>query len=449
MKKIIRTALCAGLLAVLMCVPAFAAQNDAPAKQGDFYLLVNGSYVTFTDAVPKLRDGRSFLPFVATFEQLGFEDIKWDGATRTVTAASGDTAISMTIGQKEIKVTQGGESKTISADVAPYVDPSTDRTYVPFGLAADALGYKVGWDAAAGAVIIDDVDAILAANAETYTLMDQYMDYNRQFSQKPYQVTGNLAADMKMTVPGEDSADAAVKGKYEMLMDGMKAFQFETAMNITATGEEPIDMDLDMRGNMSSGVFYLQSAALAETLGQPGMASTWYKLDLAGLMDQMGQELGMSYASLMEMSNAALEMDFAEYLESALKAIPVSSVDATTADVLAILNNILGDSAFKKSGSNYVSTLGQDGAKMTLTLYTDSGKVNGYAVELNAQDLIEVSASMRGNKLDAKMGMDMEGVMTFTMTMDGTYKVTTAKPAAEPPAGAAVIDLSNMLDQAA
>lgn len=449
MKKLFRAVLCAGLLALTMSIPAFAAQGSAPAKQGDFYVLVNGSYVTFADAVPKIRDSRSCLPFATTFEQLGFGDIKWDGETKTVTADRGDVAVAMTIGEKEIRVTEEGKTKTVAADVAPYIDASTNRTYVPFGLVADALGYKVCWDSTVGAVIIDDVDAILAGNDATYTLMDQYMAYSKQFAEKPYQVTGNMNADMKTDIPEAGKAEAAVKGTYNMLMNGMDAFQFKTEMNVTATGEDPMTVDMDMRGNLTSGVFYLQSAALAEAMEQPGMANAWYKLDLAGLFDQMGQQMGMSYASLLEMSRASLEMSFTEYLETALRTVPVTGVDDTTADVLKVLNQMLSDSAFKKSGSTYVSTFEQDGAKMTMTLYTSGNQVTGYAIDLDALGIMKMTASMRGDKLAASVEMKVDDMVAMTLTMDGTYKATSSKPSAEPPANASIVDLTQQLGLAA
>ena len=69
MKKLLRAMLCAAVLVTALSVSAFAAEREAPELQGDFYVLVNGQYVTFADAVPQLKDGRSFLPFVAVFDQ--------------------------------------------------------------------------------------------------------------------------------------------------------------------------------------------------------------------------------------------------------------------------------------------------------------------------------------------------------------------------------------------
>ena len=110
MKKLFRTLLCGAVLALSLSVSAFAAEGDlvispaptaVPEKQGDFYVMVNHDYVTFTDATPKIKNDRSCLPFVAVFEQLGFaeKDGAWDGDTSTVTATKGDLTISLTIGK--------------------------------------------------------------------------------------------------------------------------------------------------------------------------------------------------------------------------------------------------------------------------------------------------------------------------------------------------------------
>ena len=61
MKHLLRPILCGGVLAALLCTPSLAA------GEGDFSLLVNGEPVTFSDAAPVLKDGRSFLPMAATF----------------------------------------------------------------------------------------------------------------------------------------------------------------------------------------------------------------------------------------------------------------------------------------------------------------------------------------------------------------------------------------------
>lgn len=478
MKKVFRSLLCAALTVMALSIPAFAAET-APEAQGDFGVLVNGEYVAFTDAVPKIKDDRSCLPFVAVFEQLGFaeEDMVWDGVTKTVTATKDDVSIALTIGKNQIVLTRDGETQTIETDVAPYIEPSLSRTYVPFGLVADALGYNVGWDGEERVVIIDDVAAILEGNEETYELMDKYLAYNRSFYEKNYKVSGDYAADisMDMASAGENMAMGMdMGGNYEMYMAGPEKFQFTTEMTMDVAvaqngvdmteavlGEEtdlfPMTLDLDMRGDLMNGVFYYQSKALAEMMEQPGMAEAWYKMDLAAMMDSMSEMMGMDYQTLMQASMASVDQGFAETLETILAMTPPTSVDATTTDVLRELNALVGDSAFEKSGSKYVSTMEQDGVTISLALLTSGSKVNGYEMtmscDLEEMVVMEMTTTMKGSEMTADLTFDMaipmgEDAVTvhMGMTMDGTYQVTSKTPAAEPPAGATVIDMMAMAD---
>ena len=122
MKKLLRTLLCAGILVTVLSVSAFAAGREAPELQGDFYVLVNGQYVTFADAVPQLKDGRSYLPFVAVFDQLGFseENMTWDAASATVTAEKEGVSISLTEGSTTITVTQPDDTTAVTISNIPH-----------------------------------------------------------------------------------------------------------------------------------------------------------------------------------------------------------------------------------------------------------------------------------------------------------------------------------------
>lgn len=488
MKKLFRTLLCGTVLALSLSVSAFAAESNllispaptaVPEKQGDFYVMVNHDYVTFTDATPKIKNDRSCLPFVAVFEQLGFaeKDMTWNGETSTVSATKGDLTIRMTVGSPDFTILRRGAPPAwCTADVSPYIDPATNRTYVPFGMVADVLGYNVGWDAQQGTVIIDDVDAIMAANKETYTLMDKYLAYSKSFSEKNQQVSGSYAADVGMNTSVEGSVtdmSFTVDGDYNMVTSGASALQFNTDMamdmSMTVDGQDitaamtdiegapqfPLDIDFEMRGDMADGVFYLQSAALAELMGQPELANAWFKMDLAAMFDQMSDTLGVDYAALMELSMSSLDTSFEESLTSMLKVMPLTNAELTTSDYLAMINAVCADSAFEKSGSSYVSTLKMDGTAMTLTLYTSGSKVTGYEIGMTALDpsfgSMELTATMKGSKMQMNMSVEMRmedaGDMTMVMTMDGTYKSTSAKPVTAPPAGTVVIDLTQIMGE--
>lgn len=456
MKKILRPILCGGVLAALLCTPSLAAE------QGDFSLLVNGEPVTFTDAAPVLKDGRSFLPMAATFEALGFPaaDMTWDGDTQTAAASKDGTTISLTIGKNAIQVTQAGAEAGVSieTDAAPYIDAATSRTYIPVGLVADALGYRVAWDGETSTVIIDDVDAILAENTETYERMDQYLDYARKYSQGNYQVEGSY---LLTSAPGEMESGAeiinTIGGDYN-LISSQTAMQFAMDMSIGGTimgaPISPTDMNLDMRADLDTGLLYLyfQSEDLeylmnnnvqvnGETI-EFQIPDQWYSLDMKAVYDE-AYGPGF-YEELIALSTASQEASFAQTLEELLKSDTLTLTStATTSDYLEALNQLLGDSHFQKSGSTYTSTLEQDGVTILFHLYTSGGQVNGYGMEMTTADpeaQMTMTMEMKGD--DMSLLMEMAGM---TMEMDGAYQRTSTAPATEPPAGAEVVDLTDTL----
>ena len=456
MKKILRPILCGGVLAALLCTPSLAAE------QGDFSLLVNGEPVTFTDAAPVLKDGRSFLPMAATFEALGFpaEDMTWDSDTQTAAASKDGTTISLTIGKKAIQVTQAGAAAGVSieTDTAPYIDAATSRTYIPVGLVADALGYRVAWDGETSTVIIDDVDAILAENTETYERMDQYLDYARKYSQGNYQVEGSY---LLTSAPGEMESGAeiinTIGGDYN-LISSQTAMQFAMDMSIGGTimgaPISPIDMNLDMRADLDTGLLYLyfQSEDLEQLMNNNVQVNgesvefqipdQWYSLDMKAVYDE-AYGPGF-YEELIALSAASQEAAFAQTLEELLKSDTlILTSTATTSDYLEALNQLLGDSHFQKSGSTYTSTLEQDGVTLLFHLYTSGGQVNGYGMEMTTADpeaQMTMTMEMKGD--DMSLLLEMDGM---TMEMDGTYRPSSAAPETEPPAGATVVDLWELL----
>ena len=456
MKKILRPILCGGVLAALLCTPSLAAE------QGDFSLLVNGEPVAFTDAAPVLKDGRSFLPMAATFEALGFpaEDMTWNSDTQTAAASKDGATISLTIGKKAIQVTQAGAAAGVSieTDTAPYIDAATSRTYIPVGLVADALGYRVVWDGETSTVIIDDVDAILAENTETYERMDQYLDYARKYSQGNYQVEGSY---LLTSAPGEMESGAeiinTIGGDYN-LISSQTAMQFAMDMSIGGTimgaPISPIDMNLDMRADLDTGLLYLyfQSEDLEQLMNNNVQVNgetiefqipdQWYSLDMKAVYDE-AYGPGF-YEELVALSAVSQEAAFAQTLEELLKSDTlILTSTATTSDYLEALNQLLGDSHFQKSGSTYTSTLEQDGVTLLFHLYTSGGQVNGYGMEMTTADpeaQMTMTMEMKGD--DMSLLLEMAGV---TMEMDGTYRPSSAAPETEPPAGATVVDLWELL----
>ncbi len=455
MKKLWRSMLCGGALAALLCTPALAAE------EGDFSLVVNGEPVSFTDALPQLRSDRSFLPMAATFQALGYEDgaITWDNDARTVTAEKDGVTLLLTIGKNEIRVTGAEGEEVLTTDVAPYIDPASDRTYIPVGLVADALDYNVGWDGSTATVMIDDVDALLAANTATYEWMDRYMEYGRKYTQDACQVTGGYQMEFTAKDTAEDGTleegRFTWKGDYTMLQS-QKALQFDTDMEFhtsaSSQGDASLDMnasmdvDAAMRMDLETGKLYFQSKALSGMLGAEKLDS-WYLLDLKNTMD--GLYGSGYYQDLMALAYQQNDGGFGEALALLLREITPVSPDMTTKDMLQLYNQLFSDQAFQKSGSSYVSSLQWEGMDLTLTLFTNGGsQVNGYAMEMSANDPSGLSMTMTASMKNDKMEMNMEiddTMMDMTMTMDGVYRRSSAKPAGAPPAGAEVVDVMDLI----
>lgn len=450
MRSMFRTLLCVGALALMLCSSVLAVETA-----GGISIELNGEPLTFTDAAPQIVNDRTYLPFRAVFTALGFadEDITYQEATKTVSAVRDGLDISMVIGEKQVSVTKDGQTTVLDTDAPAFIDPQLGRTYVPARFVAEAAEYRVGWNGDTRTVIIDDVDAILEANKETYKVLDLYLDYGRTFQKKNYQVEGSYYADMLV---GADLMEMG--GTYSMLTEGSTKFDFKMRMEMggSVAGADlsaaiPEGVDLEMRGDMDSGAFYFKSDALM-TLMETGVENLWFKMDLAGMMDSMAPQTGMSYTSLMTMSKDLLDgMDGEAYIDDMVRSMALADTTMSAADQLAMLNAMLGDSAFIKDGSDYVAAYSDETALMSMTVHTTNGRATGYTVTLiggGEEGGMAMDVSMKDNKMAAAFEV-VTGDTVMIMEMDGTYTVTTKAPAGQPGEEAAVLDMAEMMSAGA
>ena len=72
---------CKRALAVLTAAAMLSAGSSALAAEGDAGISVqlDGQTLTFSDAAPEARDGRTFLPVRAVFEAMGAQ-VSYDAA---------------------------------------------------------------------------------------------------------------------------------------------------------------------------------------------------------------------------------------------------------------------------------------------------------------------------------------------------------------------------------
>lgn len=107
---------------------------------------LDGKKVYF-DQLPTIVNSRTLVPLRAIFEALDAE-VKWDGATRTVTATKGDTTVILTI--DSTTPTVNGVTQTLDAPAMII----NSRTMVPARFVAQSFGATVDWDGTTRTVII-------------------------------------------------------------------------------------------------------------------------------------------------------------------------------------------------------------------------------------------------------------------------------------------------------
>lgn len=141
------------------------------AADSSINVVVDGQPLAFTDAMPQLKDDRTYVPYRAVFEALD-ATVNFDSATNTVTAQRDGLSVSFVIGSSQVTIAENGQSETIQTDAATYIDPETNRTMVPVRFAAQALDCVVNWNQTTKAVDIIDTSSI--------NLLDGYWQNNIQ-----------------------------------------------------------------------------------------------------------------------------------------------------------------------------------------------------------------------------------------------------------------------------
>ena len=108
---------------------------------GDWNYTVDGKPYTM-DTIPFIKDSRTFVPIAFIALALGCS-VYWDAKTQTVAIRKGDRNLTLTIGNRALRVTNKSITQVIKMDTAPFIQDK--RTFVPLSYVALALGCKVAW----------------------------------------------------------------------------------------------------------------------------------------------------------------------------------------------------------------------------------------------------------------------------------------------------------------
>lgn len=148
MKKLISLA-----LAAVMCIGM-----GTTALAADINVSVDGKAVTWTDAKPFIKDGRTLVPLRPIANALGLA-VFWNADTQKASFSDGETTVAFELNSKEYVVygAKLAESEVVKMDTAAISE--NGRTYAPAKYLAQAFGYNVGWEQATQTVKITSGDA--------------------------------------------------------------------------------------------------------------------------------------------------------------------------------------------------------------------------------------------------------------------------------------------------
>lgn len=164
--------------------PASAATDD------NIYVYVNGSRMTFSDSLghPLIKDNRTFMPVRALAEAMGSQ-VDWipPKTVKAVNDKAGKTVV-LTVNSKNYTVNGNAEV----SDVAPFIDPSISRTFAPFRVIGEGLGYVVDYRQVGNKDIIFDF-TLGQTEAERIEIIDKVV------KEVETEVGGNKPAQPQIT----------------------------------------------------------------------------------------------------------------------------------------------------------------------------------------------------------------------------------------------------------
>lgn len=475
MKKGFRILLTAALCAGLFCGSAMAAGGfvEPPVT-----VQLNGENLVFTDAKPQLKNERTFLPFYAVFNALG-ADVKWTEAEpdKVVAVRDGRT-LTMNIGSTQVTVEEDGVVTTFTMDVAPYLDPATNRTYVPVFFAADALNCDVGWDPYTFTAIIVDTDALVrdAMAGKRYTWMEKLAEYSGEKTYRngiwDLEATGTgkvtlMGAEMPMTVKaaGTVANNAQMEMDMDMTMDMSDLIALMEMMAQTGgTVSDGIDMDkvnamaedgirVEMRGDLTTGMAY-QRVAGTMTAGAGVDSQVWYSVPMRSTVDRMGSPV--DWLSANDLQNAILAADYHAMAKAVLTERGLTDSQNSYAECRETVENLFtafSDASFTRNGDivTTVWALEGDGVAADLELKLTVKKEKVSLCTLTTREKapsmttsMEVTLTQPG-EMTGVMKLDMSPLMTEEMTL--TVKRTPGEtlPRTQPPAGTVIRPYEGLL----
>lgn len=454
MKKLL--SLCLALvLAIALAVPAAAA--DTRAAGGGVSVQVNGEDVAFPNASPEVRGGRTMVPMRAVLEALGAA-VDYDTASRTVTAAFGDTVLTHVIGTDKIDV-KGGS--TLTMDTTSYV--KSGSTLVPLRFFSQALGYEVYWDSGAQTAVVINKNDLVASIDKNFTILNDIQS-------KSPAISGNMAMDMDMKGQIkllDGSLDDAIPFSAKMsAVYSEEAMNMDGSMDLSALAQLPgaeadpavaaMLKDLSFKMIFSDAIWMggtlLASAMLSAPDGvvPADLDSVWFK---AGDFDMSA----LTAASDGEATIGSVLYGAIAYMDAE---VPVNIYDDVNQAAL-MAQMLLGDATFTKNGEDYSWTLDEktsallaqaigetpDSFSLTMDMDVKADGASSFSMDLKADVMsMSVSGASTATESAVKCQVVVPDACDVSVECNASMTAGSGAPVTAPPAGATVIDLTETLE---
>ena len=240
-------------------------QRDAHKRElggvpGELSVMLNGTYLKFSDAKPVARNDRTMIPVRALAEALGYA-VSFDETANAAVCAKGGVTVTFPLeGKKYILSTDGKDRKYTMSSPAFAEDGCT---YVPLRDLAGAFGCGLAWDANYDTAVLFDPETVAAELNQNFTQID------RMFS----------------TLLGK-AVDAAQR-------------------NIRTTSSETIELTLF---NSLDGDKTYTVKIDAATVAGKGSMECELKLDLAGVLSQFTKEDWADVQKMLDQSEAGFSL---------------------------------------------------------------------------------------------------------------------------------------------
>ena len=398
------------------------------------------------NAQPLIVEGRSFLPFRVLFSALGAE-VAYDASAKTITAKLDDKDIVLTVGSK-IATVNGSETTLLSAPII-----SNDSAYIPVRDVANITGREVEYSSAEKKVNVYDAEKFIADIDSNFTIYNEILQ-NSSANQlnKTYKSTINLAGDLEIYDIEEDTKKFSGEVNFDGLTKGMDLNgTFDVKVNLKDFEKNFTDMsftaeDLALLKDIlaakhqiildsKKSVMYIKSDAVANILGSE--KDTWFKMDGAEsfgnlnalYMGQLGNLINnpkeatlgkILYETTKMQQETFAAQGMAEYMPSVYDQLTLSS---------KMVQLMMGDDGFAKSGSTYTMTLNKESLKARIIKFFPeaAGEINAIFNEdieaLNYKLVLSDTASKNPKiewKIDGRIKDASTGTISFDMDLVGS-----------------------------